>query len=218
MRSKIIFLFVILASVQLSVNVHVFGDEAKKLSLIKKISRTCFAAYTENARIRFNKDGGYYETKKGEFEPTSLMHIIDVFDAYLKPGMKFLDLGSGDGRVLFFASHYKVQATGIEFDQELVEISRKALARLSDHVDRESVDIIQGDFLKHDFTDYDVFYIFEGTWAVQKLVGKLSKEMKAGSLLIAYASYFNQKRFPKNLKVVKQYIDTPVVVYKKITE
>ena len=75
---------------------------------------------------------------------------------------KVLDLGSGDGRILFLAGALGANATGVEYDANLAEHSRTALSALSDKsiVDPDRINIIHGDFFDLDFSEYDVLFYY----------------------------------------------------------
>ena len=71
---------------------------------------------------------------KGLFYPISLDDMLPAFERYLSPGppgggraqhLRFLDLGSGDGRALFLANVLGADAVGIEYDKKMVKISRR---------------------------------------------------------------------------------------------
>eukprot|EP00567_Pseudictyota_dubia_P001968 CAMPEP_0197468764 /NCGR_PEP_ID=MMETSP1175-20131217/66255_1 /TAXON_ID=1003142 /ORGANISM="Triceratium dubium, Strain CCMP147" /LENGTH=92 /DNA_ID=CAMNT_0043004883 /DNA_START=647 /DNA_END=921 /DNA_ORIENTATION=- len=88
---------------------------------------------------------------------------------YITDGTNFLDLGSGDGRIVFLASALGANATGVEYDQKLVEQSRMALSSLSAAsgsdpvIDASRTNIVHGDYFEMGFSDYDVlFYFGEG--------------------------------------------------------
>lgn len=67
------------------------------------------------------------------------------FGKYVR-GKKFIDLGSGDGRIVSFALQCGANAFGIEQDPKFVKMS--AIPRR----------IKQGDFMSVDFTKYDVVF------------------------------------------------------------
>lgn len=105
-------------------------------------------------------------------------HLDDVKDFFEKKqfstNTKFLDLGSGDGRVVLVASLY-VDAVGVEFDQELVNESRQAAQELG-----LNVSFICDDFIHVDFSSYDVLYSYaDQRWDryKDKLLSELSGEL-----------------------------------------
>jgi len=90
---------------------------------------------------------------------------------YLKPGTKFVDLGSADGFMVHLVNTMTkgVETTGIEKDFRLMQEAQrvsKYLNRLKKHkwkrtaVDKKRVRWIQGDFLEQDLSEFDILYIY----------------------------------------------------------
>lgn len=127
-------------------------------------------------------------TDKGLFHSVFLEDIVQAFGVYLRPGSRFLDLGSGDGRVVFMASLYGADATGIEYDEQLVNVSRQALEQLDDLLDRDRVHLLHGDFFASSWSGYDVVYYFDlGSFEDDRLVKKITRELDPGAwLLVAH--------------------------------
>lgn len=151
--------------------------------VVDKIGEKCVNNYPQRMLLELATNINI-DTEKGGFLPSSLDETKSVFSNFLKPGTKFLDLGSGDGRIVFLASLFGAEAVGIEHDPALYQISVRAREDLSSIIDVEKTRFIKGDFLQHDFSSYDVFYLYEGTDDILGLKNKLSKEMKPGSILI----------------------------------
>ena len=122
---------------------------------------------------------------KGLFYPILLEDLLPAFDSYVSPGARFLDLGSGDGRVVFLARVLGARATGIEYDEKLAALSRRALAALADIVDRDGVEIVQGDFFDSSWSGYDVvFYFDQSSFAQDRVRAKLRRELDPGAVLL----------------------------------
>jgi SAM-dependent methyltransferase len=152
---------------------------------------------------------------KGLFYPSLLDELTPAFEAYLGPDVDFLDLGSGDGRVVFLAAVLGARATGIEYDEELVEVSERALAALEDVVDGDRVEIVQGDFFEVSWSDYDVIFYFDLSSFLQERVReKLRAELAPdAALLVGH----EQAPFP-GLELTGKYPDSrhPIVkVYRQ---
>lgn len=105
-------------------------------------------------------------------------HLDDVKDFFeqkrFAKDTKFLDLGSGDGRVVLVASLY-VDAVGVEFDEELISRSREAAKKLG-----MDVSFIQEDFRSLDWSLFDVLYSYaDQRWDSfkEKLLSELSGEL-----------------------------------------
>lgn len=114
-------------------------------------------------------------TDKGFWGVSNLDDVREFFEKKkFSKDTKFIDLGCGDGRVVLVASLY-VNATGIEYDQELIQAARQAADELG--ID---VDFIQGDFKDIDFSEYDVLYSYaDQNWNTfkQQLQEQLTGEL-----------------------------------------
>jgi|GEM_PF-3780262 SAM-dependent methyltransferase len=138
---------------------------------------------------------------KGLFYPALLEDLLPPFERYLRPGLRFLDLGSGDGRVLFLAAGLGVAATGIEYDPVLIAVHHRASKALEDVVDTTRIEVIQGDFFKQSWAPYDVIYYFDqSSFDGKRVRKKLRRELKPGAILLVY---YEQAPFPK-LEVVER--------------
>ena len=98
---------------------------------------------------------------KGRFYPFLLEDLFDAFRAYVKPGTRFIDLGSGDGRIVFLANILGADAYGIEYDPKMIEVSRRAADALGDVLDEDRLHLIEGDFFAHDWSQYDTLFYFD---------------------------------------------------------
>ncbi len=131
---------------------------------------------------------------KGLFYPVLLEDMLPAFERYVTAETRFLDLGSGDGRAVFLANVLGADAAGIEYDPQMVEISRQAAAALSDILDPERLEIVEGDFFESPWSGYDVIYFFDlSSFEPDRVREKLRQEMDPGSLLIVG---FEQAPFP----------------------
>lgn len=122
---------------------------------------------------------------KGLFYPILLEDLLPAFERYVTPGVRFLDLGSGDGRVLFMANALGARATGIEYDQAMVRVSRKAKKALRDLIDPGRVKIRRGDFFESSWSGYGVIYYFDlSSFEQERVRQKLAREMDPGAVLL----------------------------------
>ena len=138
---------------------------------------------------------------KGLFYPVLLEDMLPAFERYVGQGDRFLDLGSGDGRVVFMAALLGADAVGIEYDKKMVKISRRAARALRDLVDRDRVEIVRGDFFASAWSGYDVIFYFDlSSFEPERVREKLRREMDPGAYLIIG---FEQAPFP-GLDVVEQ--------------
>ncbi|HEV8700100.1 MAG TPA: class I SAM-dependent methyltransferase [Candidatus Polarisedimenticolia bacterium] len=172
--------------------------------LARRIQIVCFESYPERLLRRMSGRRGpipeevradprlqvkylksEWVVRKGLFYPTWLDELLPALQSAVRPGARFLDLGSGDGRVVFLAAGMGARATGIEFNRGLYRLARTARARLDGLPGIDRAVLKRGDFFKEDFSDYDVFFYFgSGSSAEQALLAKLRREMRPDALLI----------------------------------
>ena len=77
--------------------------------------------------------------------------------AAAKPGDYVIDLGSGDGRTVITAAKRGIRAFGVEYNPDMVELSRRAVAQAG-VADRAR--IVQGDIFKTDFSKATVLTMY----------------------------------------------------------
>jgi SAM-dependent methyltransferase len=75
--------------------------------------------------------------------------------AQLKAGERVVDLGSGDGKIAIAAAQRGARSRGIEFNPDLVELSRRKAREAGVEVQFE-----QGDIFKADFRNADVVTLY----------------------------------------------------------
>jgi hypothetical protein len=172
--------------------------------VVRRIQNTCFATYPpdmvrrmtgidgpvpasirENPALQFKAFHHEDKRAKGLFYPSDLADVGDAIAAEVRPGDHFLDLGSGDGRVVFLAALLGADATGIEWEKEIHGLALQAEANLADLLPRERIHLRQGDFLKERFDRYDVLFYFDsGTFARSALFDKIAAELRHGARLL----------------------------------
>lgn len=136
----------------------------------------------------------------------------DIYDFFVKIKLNkyknFIDLGSGDGKIVLIASLFGVNVTGIEFDKDLIKTSIKIRDEL-----KLKTEFIQGDFLKHDLSKYDFIFINPDKGFHLGLEDKLLKEMSPTAKLFVYNNIF----LPRFLKNGKSYLfgGIPIICYTK---
>lgn len=85
-------------------------------------------------------------------------HLDDVYEFCKRTELHtedhFLDLGSGDGRVVFVAALF-TKATGIEYDEKL---HTEALAA-KETLGSEAI-LVRGDYSQHDLSVYSVWFAY----------------------------------------------------------
>src|SRR3989344_4233275 len=134
------------------------------------------------------------DTEKGIWGPSSISNVFELFKKIkLDKYKNFLDIGCGDGRVVLVASLF-TNATGIEFDKELIETGNKIKQKLN-----LKAHLIQDDFYNHDFSKYDIIFTNPDTGFYNGMEDKLLKELNG--LLLVYNNTF----LPRFLKRGKTY-------------
>ena len=113
------------------------------------------------------------ETSHGLLWFSSLDDLYNVFGDYL-PGKSFLDLGSGDGKVVEFASEYTNRARGVEIEEDLW---KKSAVKLQ---------ISFGNLFNISICDEEILYYFlKGSKHELELIKKLNDEFH-GIVIIYY--------------------------------
>jgi SAM-dependent methyltransferase len=96
--------------------------------------------------------------KDAVWVPTSPQMVEKMLDlAEVTPQDYVVDLGSGDGRTVIAAAKRGARSLGVEFDDNLVELSRQR-ARTAGVADRAS--FVQGDMFEADFSKATVLALF----------------------------------------------------------
>ena len=170
--------------------------------LLEQIQHQCLLAYTpemllelygseelpeqaDDAETAINRMVDVIDLDKGRLYPFLLEDLAEAFETYVNPGTRFLDLGSGDGRVVFHAAALGAAATGIEYDPQIFAVSQRAREALGQRLARGEVELIQDDFFNHSWSGYDViFYFDQGSFDQHRLRKKIFSELDPGARLI----------------------------------
>lgn len=116
----------------------------------------------------------------------------------------FIDIGSGDGKVVMIASLF-TNATGIEIDNELHEKAMEVKKSL-----KLKARLLQGDYHEHSLKKYDViFYHPDGL--NHKLELKLMDELKGK--LILYGPHDHPTSLQREMSFIAH--TTPVTIFSK---
>jgi len=148
----------------------------------------------------------FHSTDNGFFGSSICTEILELFKKIkIKNSKRFIDIGSGDGRVVLIASLF-TKAVGIESDKDLFELSNSLKKRLL----LDNASFVHDDFFNINLRDYDIIFIFPDKPFYRGLELKLAREMKKDAILIVYGSHFLPERL--NLKK-KVDVSTEVFVY-----
>lgn len=95
-----------------------------------------------------------------------------------------IDLGSGDGRIVLTAAKvFGARGLGVEIREDLVRQSRQAAARLG--VD-DQVRFVHQDLFDTDLSGADVVTIYLLPETVNRLKGKLLRELRSGTRVVSH--------------------------------
>lgn len=138
-----------------------------------------------------------WSTSKGFWNAAIADEVYEAFGKIrLSQFKNFLDIGSGDGKVVLIASLFCQNAEGIEIDNLLhnkaVEIKHK--------LEIDNAVFHNKDFFSHDFSKYDILFSAPDAPMERGLENKLLKEMKGR--LIHYGHHFH----PRVLKKEESFI------------
>lgn len=104
----------------------------------------------------------------------------------LKPGEKFYDIGSGDGRALIIAARdFGAAATGFELAFPLYVYSIIIIYFCGYF---KKAQVLWKNFLKEDISDADVVFCWLTPKAYPKLKEKFEKELKYGARIVTFSS------------------------------
>ena len=133
-----------------------------------------------------------WSTQKGFWSASIADEVYESFKKIkLNKFKRFLDLGSGDGKVTLIASLFCKSAEGIEIDRFLHSKAVDAQNTFG----LKNVKFHNKDFFEHSLADYDVLFISPDVPFERGLEKKLLNEMKGK--LIHYGHHFHPKSLRK---------------------
>lgn len=131
--------------------------------------------------------------------------LIDEFNLKPHSKQKFIDLGSGDGRVvLYVALNYGINSFGIEINKSLVQESKEKIQLLkrNEKVKRKflrKISFIHGDFYNFDLEKYDFIYLYSLP-TMQRFLKHIINSAKEQVIFIAYKYPLNELKDLLKLK------------------
>jgi len=149
----------------------------------------------------------YHYTEDGVFAPTDIMFAQAVFERIgLDSVQSFVDLGSGDGRIVFLASHF-TRSSGVEKNEALLDESIESSKLLN-----IECDLVCDDYLNVDLSRFDVIFISPDAHFHHGLEKKLKAEMD-GVLVVNSPLYL-----PRFLKKVDSFTiaGMPITLFRNI--
>ena len=129
-----------------------------------------------------------WSTEKGFWNASAADEVYDAFKKLkLNRFKNFLDIGSGDGKIVMIASLFCKNAEGIEIDDILhykaVEIQTK--------LGLKNVKLHNKDFFEHNLVAYDILFLSPDAPLERGLEKKIMAEMKGK--LIHYGHHFHPR-------------------------
>lgn len=131
----------------------------------------------------------------------TLERIVDMSGSV--SGKDVVDLGSGDGRILFRFAEKGARATGFEINPFLVAVSRIKIRRL--RLENE-VRVFWRNFWAAKLSDYDLVVVYGIGHIMKPLEKKLKAELKPGAKVISHSYKFPNWKPVKQSKNVSLYI------------
>lgn len=124
----------------------------------------------------------FRDTGIGTWAPTASDDVYELFKKIeLNKAKNFLDLGSGDGKVVFIASLF-TKAHGIEHDDWLLSTTEEMRGKLMHIPHVHKAVFVKGDFMDYDISKFDYVYWFPDKHHA-KLENKFLKELN-GKLIL----------------------------------
>jgi len=160
------------------------------LSVSRLLSRiflaSCFVAVAASAALdpEVQKPFEPFEGQSGKdvvWVPTPPVLVEKMLDmARVTPQDYVMDLGSGDGRNVIAAAKRGARALGVEWNQDMVELSRRIAAK-EGVADKAA--FVQGDMYEADISQATVLALFLLTENLNKMVPRFL-DMKPGSRIV----------------------------------
>lgn len=127
------------------------------------------------------------------YVPTRQLDVEEIFNNLkLSEKTKFVDLGSGDGKLVLHAAKKGINATGYEINPVLWVISSYRLRGY------KNANIKYANMWRADISSADVVFVFLATKYMKRLERKLSAEMGKDAILVSYVFELpNKKQYRK---------------------
>ena len=139
--------------------------------------------------------------RKTPFYPSKIKSLDEIFNKIEIKGKNFIDIGSGDGRIVIWAAERGFNADGIEYNPFLTILSKIKIFFLRLN---KKVRIYNKDFFDHSYSDYQIVYMFIYSEQMDKLQNKLFRELKPNSVIIS--NTFNFSEVKEDRKIGNYYV------------
>lgn len=140
----------------------------------------------------------YYPSNKKAIEAMLKLAKLDGDES-------IVDLGSGDGRLVFETAKRKLcrKATGIEHNPFFVLFCR---IRALFSKNRAKISFKYGSFYSHDLSQYDVIFCYLLPETMRKLEPKFKKELKAGTIVVSNTFHIDGFKEIGTIGKIKAYV------------
>lgn len=123
------------------------------------------------------------------FQPSSDKEVKEIMElANVKKGQKTADLGSGNGKIVIEFAKRGAEAHGFEINPLLVLLSQKRIEKLGL---QKNAFIHWKNFMKQNFSDFDIITSFQINYIMPDLEKKLMNELRQSSKVVS-----NTWKFP----------------------
>lgn len=144
----------------------------------------------------------YYLYQGAIFLPTHPKTVTKIVElANIKPGMKTVDLGSGDGRLVIALAQAGSLADGFEINPVLALWSKIKIKKTGISNTR----IFTKSFWHEDLSQYEVVVVFGMTHIMDRLENKLTQELRENTIVISNIFKFSGLREVSNNEGVYVY-------------
>lgn len=137
--------------------------------------------------------------KKSSTDEKYLNELFEFLEKYRSKNNKFIDLGSGDGRIVIEFAKRNYESYGVEINPFLVLISKLKIKKNN----LKNAKIIWAYFYNLDLSQFDIIYFFHYRLANKFLTKKLLKQLNNKIIISAH---FPLKNFPLKKSINGFYI------------
>ena len=121
------------------------------------------------------------------FAPTPMLQVKKMISlSGLTAGERMLDIGSGDGRIVWTAAQTGAACAGIELQLFFYLLGKQEIKKRG----LKNAVIRRGSLWEEHFHDVDVLTLFFIPHKMKKLEQKIKQEMRPGSRVVSYAFQF----------------------------
>lgn len=157
-------------------------------------------------------------TTEVPYVPSEKLYKKAIEYLEIKKGDKVLDIGSGDGRVLFYASKKYPEAEFVGVERNFVLVFYCKVVNLI--LNRKNLKFIRKNAHDFDLSEYNKIYMYLIPDFIEKLLLNKIKNLKKGSYIISFHFPFGEKISSINnvTKYPVKYRNKSDFIYRLITK